>query len=63
MNQQIKREVESIKSLWNNDPNTKINLKQNHPELANLLEKGDNNALEKMVGDRLKAQFEERKKE
>jgi len=38
-------------------------LKQNNPELAAALEANDNNKLEKIIGDRLKAHFEAKKKE
>lgn len=38
-------------------------MKNNNPELAACLEAGDRKKLEKIVGDKLKAQMEEKKKE
>lgn len=63
MNQQIKREVESLKSLWLNDPHQRTFIKNQNPEMAAALEANDQNKLEKIIGERLKAHFEAKKKE
>ena len=63
MNQRIKMEVDQIQQIWANDPPQRTFLKNNSPELAAALEKGERKAIEKIVGEKLKIQMEEKKKE
>ena len=49
--------------IWANDPHQRTFLTNNSPELAAALEAGDRRKLEKIVGEKLKAQMEEKKKE
>ena len=41
----------------------KTNIRQNDPQLAEALESGDNNKIEKIIGERLKEQFDKKRKE
>ncbi len=59
----IKREAEKIKQIWNSDPHYKTQLKNNNPELAQALETGNQNLVEKLIGKTIKDQMENRKKE
>jgi len=62
-NQQVKREAANIKQVWASTPHQKTYLKNNDPELAAALEAGDDNKIEKIIGERLKVQFEKKKAE
>ena len=50
----IKRESEKIKQIWNSDPHYKTQLRNNNPELAQALETGNQNMIEKFIGNTLK---------
>ena len=41
----------------------KTNIRTNDPTLAAALESGDNNKIEKIIGERLKEQFDKKKQE
>ena len=43
-----------IKSIWASEPHQRTYLKQNDSELATALESGNNNQIEKVIGERLK---------
>lgn len=62
-NDQVKREAAKIKELWANDQHMRTQWKNSDPELAGALEKGDNNLIEKIIGNRLKEHFDKQKKD
>ena len=62
-NQAIKRQVEQLKQIWQNDPHQRTFLKANNPELGAALEANDQRAIEKIVGEKLKAQMDAQRKE
>ena len=63
MSQKVRKEAATIRSIWDNDPHQRTFLKANNPELAAALEKGDQNLVEKIIQEKLKAQMEASKKE
>ena len=63
MMQKVRTEAANIRAIWDNDPHQRTFLKQNNPELAAALEKNDQNLLEKIIQDKMKAQMEQQKKE
>ena len=50
-------EAGKIKQIWANDVHQRTHFKNNDPDLAAALESNDDNRIEKIVGERLKAHF------
>ena len=52
-----------MKQIWASDPHQRTFLKANNPELGAALEANDTRLIEKIVGEKLKIQFDDQKKE
>ena len=56
-NERIRQEVQKIKEMYATDAAFKMRLTANDPTLAEVLESGDSQKIEKIVNDRMKEQF------
>lgn len=63
ISQQVRKESATIRQIWDADPHQRTFMKNNNPELAAALEKGDQKQLEKIIHDKLKAQMDAKKAE
>ena len=62
-NQRVRHEAQQLRSVWDNDPNQKTYLKANMPDIAAILETGDQRKLEQFVQERMQKQFDEKRNE